>query len=273
MAQHLADLGVAAVAVDASHQVAEPGAVRHPARGAAFVQPAEVDELHVEPADRRRLAEHLGLQPAGGIPGRLAAHGGVEREDQPAALAGSAAAPACGRAARNASISARGDAAAGSLRVRRCRASCQSSCRVRLPYQALGRDIPHLRPIRWHLAAPGAMALVSRAGSSAIRSSISSGRSCEATHSARAAARRRPFSSIGSFSASISARTSCRAVRCDRFGRCPSVASSRLSSAVRPCGKELAEHDALGKAFGRRGSRAASRAGRGTRRPASCCAS
>ena len=50
------------------------------------------------------------------------------------------------------------------------------------------------------------------------RSSISSGLSCEASHSARAAARRRPFSSIGSLSASISERTSCRAVRCDKFG-------------------------------------------------------
>jgi hypothetical protein len=73
---------------DASHQVAEPGAVRNPARGAALAQPAEIHELHVEPADRARFAEHLALQPAGGIPGRLPAHGGIERKDQPAALAG-----------------------------------------------------------------------------------------------------------------------------------------------------------------------------------------
>ena len=38
-------------------------------------------------ADRGRLAEHVGLQRAGCIPGRLPAHGGVEREDQAPARA------------------------------------------------------------------------------------------------------------------------------------------------------------------------------------------
>ena len=52
------------------------------------VKPAIIDELHVEPADRRRFAEHVRLQPTGRVPSRLAAHGGVEREDQPATLAG-----------------------------------------------------------------------------------------------------------------------------------------------------------------------------------------
>ena len=52
------------------------------------LEPAEIDQLDIEPADRRRLAEHVGLQRAGGVPGRLPAHGGVEREDQPPAFAG-----------------------------------------------------------------------------------------------------------------------------------------------------------------------------------------
>ena len=51
-------------------------------------EPAVIDELDVESADRRGLAEHVGLQPAGRVPGRLPAHGGIEREDQPPALAG-----------------------------------------------------------------------------------------------------------------------------------------------------------------------------------------
>ena len=88
MRQHLADLGVAAAAVDAAHQRGELVARRHPAGGAALGEPAEIDQLDIEPADRRRLAEHVALQRAGGVPGRLPAHGGVEREDQPPAFAG-----------------------------------------------------------------------------------------------------------------------------------------------------------------------------------------
>ena len=106
--EDLADLGVAAAAIDLLHQPAELARVRHPARGAAFGEPAVIDELHVEPADRRRLAEHVGLQPAGGVPHRLPAHGGVERKDQPAALAGlRRPGRATSPASRNASISAR----------------------------------------------------------------------------------------------------------------------------------------------------------------------
>ena len=45
---------------------------------------AEIDELHVEAADRLGFQEHFGLELARGVPGRLPAHGGVEREDQPA---------------------------------------------------------------------------------------------------------------------------------------------------------------------------------------------
>ena len=88
MGDDLADLGVAAAAVDPLHQRAQPLGLRHPARGPAFAEAAVIDQLHVEPADRRRLAEHVGLQPAGRVPSRLPAHGRVEREDQPPSPAG-----------------------------------------------------------------------------------------------------------------------------------------------------------------------------------------
>ena len=83
--QHLADLGVAAAAVDLAHQPRQFVAVRDPAAGAAFVQAAIIHQADIEAADRRRLAEHVGLQRAGHVPGRLPAHGRVEREHQPAA--------------------------------------------------------------------------------------------------------------------------------------------------------------------------------------------
>ena len=56
-------------------------------RGAAFVEAAIIDQADVETAERRRLAKHVGLQRAGHVPGRLPAHGGVEREHQPASRA------------------------------------------------------------------------------------------------------------------------------------------------------------------------------------------
>ena len=158
MREDLADLGVAAAAVDPRHQLGEPLGLRHPARGAAFGETAIVDELHVEPADRRRLAEHVGLQPAGGIPHRLPAHGGVEREDQPAALAGR------GRRRRGLSPGP------GTRRSRRAwrlaagarprlgrRPSLRSSA---IEQRFIGGNPP---PIRWPYRAAGAMAALSRA--------------------------------------------------------------------------------------------------------------
>ncbi len=62
VAEHLADLGVAAAAGDAGHQVAERARVAYPAARAALVEAAEIDELHVEAADLGGLLEHLGLQ-------------------------------------------------------------------------------------------------------------------------------------------------------------------------------------------------------------------
>ena len=88
MGDDLADLGMAAAAVDPLHQRAQPLGLRDPVRSPALAQAAVINELHVEAADRRRLAEHVRLQPAGRIPQGLAAHGRIEREDEPSAPPG-----------------------------------------------------------------------------------------------------------------------------------------------------------------------------------------
>ncbi len=113
VAEHLADLGVAAAAIDARHQRGEFLGSRDPAGGAAFAQAPEIDQLDIEPAGACRLAEHVGLQRAGGIPGRLPAHGGVEREDQPPALAARRGGPSARTRSMNAAISGREEAGAG----------------------------------------------------------------------------------------------------------------------------------------------------------------
>src|SRR5262244_3101451 len=84
MGENLAELRVAAPAFDALHQRAEPLRMRYPTRGATLAEAAVIDQLHVQPADRRRLAKHVGLQPTGRVPGGLATHGRVEREDEAA---------------------------------------------------------------------------------------------------------------------------------------------------------------------------------------------
>jgi len=86
--EHLADLGLAAAAVDLAHERGEAGAVRDEAGGAAFAEAAEIDQLHVEPARTRRRVEHAALKRLGEIPCWLPTHGGVEGEDQPPATAG-----------------------------------------------------------------------------------------------------------------------------------------------------------------------------------------
>ena len=86
MAERAADLRVAAAAVDARHQPGERLGLADPARGAAFAEPAEIQELHVEPADRGGGLEHLRLNAAGEVPHRLPAQRGVEREDEPATV-------------------------------------------------------------------------------------------------------------------------------------------------------------------------------------------
>jgi hypothetical protein len=64
MLEHLANLGRAAAAVDAGHQVGQTPRIVDPAAGPALAEAAEIDQLHIEPADRRRLVEHLRLQRA-----------------------------------------------------------------------------------------------------------------------------------------------------------------------------------------------------------------
>ena len=68
------------------HQPLQRRGVADEFRRLAFAQAAEIDELDVERAGLADGVEHLGLQRAGHIPGRLAAHRGVERQDQPADL-------------------------------------------------------------------------------------------------------------------------------------------------------------------------------------------
>ena len=63
------------------------GGVGRPAARLAFAEAAVIDELDVEPAERRRRLEHLALDMAGAIPARLTARRRIERKDQPAAPA------------------------------------------------------------------------------------------------------------------------------------------------------------------------------------------
>src|SRR3546814_3777976 len=89
MAQHLPDLRLAAQAADRRHLARERCGVGYPGAGLALAEAAVEDELHVETADRGGRMEHLGLDPAGTVPGRLSARRRIQREHQPdAARAG-----------------------------------------------------------------------------------------------------------------------------------------------------------------------------------------
>ena len=115
MGEHLADLGMAAAAVDPLHQRAEPFRLRHPAGGAAFGEPAIIDELDVEPADRGGFLEHL-APAAGRRRPRSAAGSWWRRAQRSAGRAGRARRGGIERTlARNASIS--GCAETGGRRV------------------------------------------------------------------------------------------------------------------------------------------------------------
>ena len=85
--EHPLDLGLAADAKDRAHDAVQIGGGSQPAARLALVEPAIIDELNVEPAERGGRLEHLALDAAGAVPGRFAAGGGVEREDQPPAPA------------------------------------------------------------------------------------------------------------------------------------------------------------------------------------------
>ena len=82
MRQHLADLRVTAAAIDAAHEIGEPLAAGDEAGRPAFGEAAEIDELNVQTTMGGGGLEHLALQGDSQIPCRLAAHGGVEREDE-----------------------------------------------------------------------------------------------------------------------------------------------------------------------------------------------
>ena len=88
MPQNFADLRLPAAAIDARHQFAEPFWSGNPSRCAAFGESSVIDELKIEPADGGGFAEHFRLEATSLVPGRLSAHGRIEGEDEPAALAG-----------------------------------------------------------------------------------------------------------------------------------------------------------------------------------------
>ncbi len=83
MGEHLADLREAARAGDLAHEPRERIGVADPFRRLAFVEAAEIDELHVEPADRLDGLEHVGLKLERKVPGGLPAHGRIHGEDEP----------------------------------------------------------------------------------------------------------------------------------------------------------------------------------------------
>jgi hypothetical protein len=82
MLEHAADLGLPGQAEHAAHQADQIARIVDPAARPAFVEAAVVHQLHVEAAERCGLEEHLSLDLAGAIPGRLARRRGVHGEDQ-----------------------------------------------------------------------------------------------------------------------------------------------------------------------------------------------
>src|SRR5579885_1912395 len=85
MGEHFAHLGEAALAMDLAHEGGERGRVAHPFRGPALAEPAKIDELDVEAADRLDRLEHVRLKFEREVPGGLPAHGSVHGEDEPPA--------------------------------------------------------------------------------------------------------------------------------------------------------------------------------------------
>src|SRR4029078_4146129 len=85
MGKDFGDLRQAALAGDVAHQLGQRDGVRNPFRRLALVEPAEIDKLHIAPADSLDGVEHVGLKLESEVPGGLPAHGGVHGEDQPAA--------------------------------------------------------------------------------------------------------------------------------------------------------------------------------------------
>ena len=111
MRQNLGDLRLPAAAIDARHQFAEPLWLGDPSRCAAFGEPSVIDELKIESADGGRFPKHFCLELTRLVPSRLPAHCGVEREDEPPSLTGFDCGIERSNPARNASMSARDEAA------------------------------------------------------------------------------------------------------------------------------------------------------------------
>ena len=82
MIKHATDLRLPAFAADLAHHRAHLLRIRNVTGCATFGETTEIDELDRQAANRRGGAKHIGLQCAGEIPGRLAAHGGIKRDHQ-----------------------------------------------------------------------------------------------------------------------------------------------------------------------------------------------
>ena len=82
VAQQAGNLGATRKAAHRTHQARKFAAVGRPAAYLEFLEAAIEGEPHVETAQTVGGSEHLALYGTGVIPGRLAARGGVHREQQ-----------------------------------------------------------------------------------------------------------------------------------------------------------------------------------------------
>ncbi|MCX7364714.1 MAG: hypothetical protein NTV97_23145 [Alphaproteobacteria bacterium] len=90
VAQESRDLGTSRQATHRAHQAGELAAFGGPAAHLEFVEAAIEGETDVEPAQRVGRDEHLALDGAGMVPGRLAAGRRIHGEQKPAARPGRA---------------------------------------------------------------------------------------------------------------------------------------------------------------------------------------
>jgi hypothetical protein len=89
--EKLSQLGMAGPTGDAGHEFGEVIGIGGPARKPALIDVAIVGQLHLKSAGTSNLTEHLSLELAGGVQGRLPAMGSIESEDDASAAASSAA--------------------------------------------------------------------------------------------------------------------------------------------------------------------------------------
>src|SRR5260370_23075828 len=87
MAQDALKLSLGGDGKHRGHEGVQIRGCRHPFARLALRDAAIEDELDLEPTERGGGFEHLALDTAGAVPGRLAAGGGVECKDQPPAPA------------------------------------------------------------------------------------------------------------------------------------------------------------------------------------------